>query len=131
MFVKVCLGEMEDLLRFLGRMSWLCACLPSDRWAPKIGSVLLLIMGGRPGGACSDFVLIYAFFNLVSALKSKTQNQNATYMLHVRGESLFVRILLPSEISPPKSLDSSKGIVDVTTGTHQDRWSKHTGRVTE
>jgi len=38
---------VRDLLRFLGRMSWLCACLPSDRWAPKIGSVLLLIMGGR------------------------------------------------------------------------------------
>jgi len=38
---------VRDLLRLLGRMCWLCACLPSDRWAPKLGSILLLIMGGR------------------------------------------------------------------------------------
>ncbi|CAE7468833.1 unnamed protein product [Symbiodinium natans] len=38
---------VRDLLRLLGRMSWLCACLPSDRWAPKLGTIFLLVMGIR------------------------------------------------------------------------------------
>ncbi|CAE7497254.1 unnamed protein product [Symbiodinium sp. CCMP2456] len=36
---------VRDLLRSLGFISWLCACLPSDRWAPKVGSLLLIILG--------------------------------------------------------------------------------------
>eukprot|EP00439_Symbiodinium_sp_Y106_P001790 s3990_g1.t1 len=34
-----------DLLRSLGCISWLCACLPSDRWGPKLGSFLLIVLG--------------------------------------------------------------------------------------
>jgi len=36
---------VRDLLRSLGCISWLCACLPSDRWGPKLGSFLLIVLG--------------------------------------------------------------------------------------
>jgi len=38
---------VRDVVRSLGLLSFLCACLPSDKWAPKVGSVFIFIIGAR------------------------------------------------------------------------------------